>query len=92
MTKATEAGLTLFALLAVYFALYTQVIPSPQKFQQEILPFLPWWALVAFGSYALFTLGWGIITFKTKKDKYEELKVQIEEAKQFYRSKGIELD
>lgn len=92
MTKATETGLTLFFLSAIYFALYTGVIPSPAKFHDEILPFLPWWGLVTFGAYALLTLGWGIVTFKDKKDKYEELKIQIEEAKAFYKSKGINID
>ncbi|EDK46019.1 hypothetical protein PVL30_003923 [Lodderomyces elongisporus] len=92
MTKATETALTLFALSALYFALSTGVIVSPKLFHDEILPYLPWWGLVTFGSYALFTLGWGIITFKDKKDKYEELKLQIDEAKAFYSSKGISLD
>ncbi|KAI5955103.1 hypothetical protein KGF54_001664 [Candida jiufengensis] len=92
MTKASETALTIFALSSIYFALYTQLIPSPTIFYYEILPFLPFWALVSFGSYALFTLGWGIFTFKDKKEKYEELKIQIEEAKAFYKSKGIDID
>ncbi|EAZ63505.1 hypothetical protein PICST_51616 [Scheffersomyces stipitis CBS 6054] len=92
MTKATEAGLTLFAVTAVYFALYSGVIPTGQKIHDEILPYLPWWALVTFGSYALATLGWGVFTFKDKEDKYKELLVQIDEAKKFYKSKGLDLD
>ncbi|CAI5759453.1 unnamed protein product [Candida verbasci] len=92
MTKATETGLTLFALSAIYFALTTGVIPTPTKIHDEILPFLPWWALVSFGAYALSTLGWGIVTFKDKEDKYKELVIQIEEAKQFYKQEGIDLD
>ncbi|KAI5965779.1 uncharacterized protein KGF55_001142 [Candida pseudojiufengensis] len=92
MTKATETALTIFAISSIYFALYTKLIPTPQIFYNEILPFLPFWALVSFGSYSLFTLGWGIITFKDKSNKYEELKIQIEEAKAFYKSKGIDID
>ncbi|ODV81747.1 dolichol-phosphate mannosyltransferase subunit 3 [Suhomyces tanzawaensis NRRL Y-17324] len=92
MTKATEAVLTVFALSAVYFALYSGVFPTPKTFHDEILPFLPWWGLVTFGAYALGTLGWGIITFKDKEDKYKELLVQIDEAKEFYKAKGIKLD
>ncbi|CAL1198793.1 unnamed protein product [Candida parapsilosis] len=76
MTKATETGLTLF-FYSQFILLYTGVIPSPVKFHDEILPFLPWL---------------GIVTFKDKKDKYEELKLQIEEAKAFYKSKGIDID
>ncbi|KAK6203476.1 dolichol-phosphate mannosyltransferase subunit 3 [Scheffersomyces amazonensis] len=92
MTKATEAILTVFALSAIYFALYTGVIPTSDKIHEEILPYLPWWGLVTFGSYALGTLGWGVLTFKDKEDKYKELLVQIDEAKKFYKSKGLNLD
>lgn len=92
MTKATETGLTLFAVSAIYFALYSKLIPLSDKLYEDILPYLPWWALVTFGSYALATLGWGIVTFKDKEDKYKELVGQIEEAKEFYKSKGIDLD
>lgn len=92
MTKATETALVLFALLAVYFALYTETLPSPAVFQTEILPFLPWWALVSFGAYALGSLGWGVLTFKDKEEKYQELLVQIDEAKAFYKTKGLVLE
>ncbi|EGW35113.1 uncharacterized protein SPAPADRAFT_131507 [Spathaspora passalidarum NRRL Y-27907] len=92
MTKATDAALTLYTLVAIYFASYVGIFPLPQKVHDEILPYLPFWGLVTFGSYALATLGWGIVTFKDKEDKYKELVGQIDEAKQFYKSKGIELD
>lgn len=92
MTKATETALLLFALSAIYIALYTGVIPTTTTFKQEILPFLPWWGLVTFGAYALGTLGWGVYTFKDKEDKYKELLGQIEEAKTFYKEKGVELE
>ena len=77
MTKATETGLTIFALSAIYFALITGVIPTPAKIHDEILPYLPWWGLVTFGSYALSTLGWGIVTFKDKEHKYKLKKQKI---------------
>ncbi|RLV89549.1 hypothetical protein JA1_005125 [Spathaspora sp. JA1] len=92
MTKATDAALALYTSVGIYFALYVGVFPLPQKIHDEILPYLPFWALVTFGAYALSTLGWGIYTFKDKEDKYKELVEQIDEAKQFYKSKGIELD
>lgn len=92
MTKATETALAFFAASAIYFALYSGVIPVPTKIHDEILPFLPWWALVTFGAYALGTLGWGVFTFKDKEDKYKELLIQIDEAKEFYKDKGISID
>lgn len=92
MTKATETALALFAASAVYFAMATGTIPTGEFFQTEILPFLPWWALVTFGSYALGTLGWGVLTFKDKEGSYRELLQQIDEAKTFYKEKGLDLD
>lgn len=92
MTKATETFVVLLALSAIYFALYTRTLPSPEKFHSEILPYIPYWCLVTFGSYSLATLGWGVLTFKDKEAKYEELLKQIDEAKSFYKSKGLQLD
>lgn len=92
MTKATETFVLFLALLAVYFAFYTRTLPSSDKFHSEILPYIPYWGLVSFGSYSLATLGWGVLTFKDKEEKYTELLGQIDEAKQFYSSKGLQLD
>ncbi|EGV61829.1 hypothetical protein PSN45_000514 [Yamadazyma tenuis] len=92
MTKATETLLALSAVGAVYFALLAKVIPSPQLFHQEILPYLPLWAVVSLGSYSLAVLGYRVFSFKDKPEKYKELLVQIDEAREFYKSKGIDLD
>ena len=92
MTKATDTLLVLFAASAIYFVLYSGVIPTSAKFHDDILPYIPWWSLVTFGSYALATLGWDVFTFKDKVDKYEELVVQIDQAKEFYRKEGINID
>lgn len=92
MTKATETALAFFAVGAVYFALITGTIPTGELVQNEILPYLPWWALVTFGSYSLATLGWGVLTFKNKEGSYRELLQQIDEAKTFYKLKGLDLD
>lgn len=92
MTKATDALVFFFALSAIYFALLSGVIPTPQLFHDDILPYLPWWGLVTFGAYALSTLGLGVLTFKDKPQKHKELLQQIDEAKKFYAEKGINLD
>lgn len=92
MTKATETFVALFAVSSVYFALVTGFVPTPKLISEEILPYLPWWALVAFGAYALGTLGWGVLTFKNKEESYKELLGQIDEAKAFYAKKGLVLD
>jgi dolichyl-phosphate mannosyltransferase polypeptide 3 len=73
MTKATETFRAVFVLVSVYIALFTGAIPSSETIQKEILPVVPFWVLVAFGSYALGTLGWDVMTFKNKPEKYHEL-------------------
>ncbi|KAM9928480.1 hypothetical protein OXX59_001810 [Metschnikowia pulcherrima] len=92
MTKATETFVAFFAVGAIYFALVSGLIPTGELIHDEILPYLPFWALVTFGAYALGTLGWGVLTFKNKEGSYRELMQQIDEAKAFYQSKGVDLD
>ena len=91
MTKAFETVVYVFAISAIYFALTTGTIPTSETFQSEVLPVLPWWALVSFGCYTLFSLGYGVYVLEDKKDKYVELKEQITEAKTFLKAKGVEV-
>lgn len=53
---------------------------------------LPFWALVSFGSYLLFKLGWGVFTFNDVPAAYDELMGQIDEAKRDLRKKGVDVD
>ena len=34
---------------------------------------IPWWALVTFGSYSLWSMGWGLWSFRDCPDALEEL-------------------
>ncbi|KZV89625.1 hypothetical protein EXIGLDRAFT_695432 [Exidia glandulosa HHB12029] len=34
---------------------------------------LPWWTLVSFGSYALWTLGWAMLSIRECPEAYDEL-------------------
>ncbi|GMF02978.1 unnamed protein product [Ambrosiozyma monospora] len=92
MTKAAETVLTLFTLSAIYFALLFGVIPTSELVQNEILPVVPWWALVSFGAYALGSLGLGVFTFKDKEDKYKELLLEIDEAKAYLSKNGVDVE
>ncbi|PRT53370.1 Dolichol-phosphate mannosyltransferase subunit 3 [Wickerhamiella sorbophila] len=89
MTKATQALVFFIALHVVWFLILTGHIPTSPRFQEEVAPLLPWWSMVAFGSYALGTLGYDLLTFKDKPKKYAELMQQIEEAKADLKTKGI---
>ncbi|GMG20929.1 unnamed protein product [Ambrosiozyma monospora] len=92
MTKAAETVLTLFTLSAIYFALLFGIIPTSELIQNEILPVVPWWALVSFGAYALGSLGLGVFTFKDKEDKYKELLLEIDEAKAYLSKNGVDVE
>jgi dolichyl-phosphate mannosyltransferase polypeptide 3 len=58
------------------------------------IPFqkLPFWAIVSFGSYLLFKLGWGVFTFNDVPQAYDELMKEIDEARVDLRSKGVDVD
>ena len=53
---------------------------------------LPFWALVSFGAYLLFKLGWGVFTFNDVPEAHKELMLEIEVARKELRSKGVDVD
>lgn len=89
MTKAIETVKLLSILTAIWLVLNSGIVPLPSTVQNEIIPVLPWWALVSAGSYALFALGYGVVTLNDKPEKYSELMNQIEEAKADLKRSGI---
>ncbi|KAF5095147.1 hypothetical protein D0Z00_003252 [Geotrichum galactomycetum] len=73
MTKAAQTLAALITAVVVYLTLYLGIIPTSQIIQNEILPVVPFWSLVAFGAYALGTLGWGVYSFQDKEAEYKVL-------------------
>lgn len=53
---------------------------------------LPFWALVSFGSYLLFKLGWGVLTFNDVPEAHKDLMREIDLARKELKSKGIDVD
>jgi len=47
---------------------------------------------VSFGSYLLFKLGWGVLTFNEVPNAYKELMGEIDMARKELKSKGIDVD
>ncbi|KAI5782615.1 dolichol-phosphate mannosyltransferase subunit 3 [Geopyxis carbonaria] len=92
MTRATQTISLLLLVSSLYMAAFLGLIPFPDKIQTEIIPVLPFWLLVSFGAYLLFSLGWGVFTFKDTEDAYKELVQEIDEAKRDLRAKGVEVD
>jgi len=92
MTRATQT-ISLFLLLSsLYLAAYLRLIPFPEKVQEEIIPVLPFWAVVSFGAYLLASLGWGVFTFQDKEEDYKELMKEISMAKTELRAQGVDVD
>jgi dolichyl-phosphate mannosyltransferase polypeptide 3 len=52
---------------------------------------LPFWALITFGAYLLFKLGWGVFTFNDVPEAHQELMSQIKEARAELRAKGVDV-
>jgi len=92
MTRATQTTSTLIALVSAYLALFFEYVPLSPKIQQEVVPVLPFWALVTFGAYLLFKLGWGVLTFNDVPEAHKELMAQIEHARKELKAKGVDVD
>ncbi|EJD42759.1 dolichol-phosphate mannosyltransferase subunit 3 [Auricularia subglabra TFB-10046 SS5] len=75
--------------VGIYVALMCADLPEPASL---ILPVLPWWLLVSFGSYSLWTLGWAMLSFRECPEAYEELTKEVEQAKQDLRRRGVDVD
>ncbi|KAF7367489.1 Dolichol-phosphate mannosyltransferase subunit 3 [Mycena sanguinolenta] len=84
---------TFFASLwaLVFFQVFS--IPGlDEAAVMQIWPVIPWWLLVTFGSYSLWSLGWGLFTFRDCPEAYHELMHEISQAKEDLRTRGLVLD
>jgi len=93
---AVRPPLRIILSFAVFcLLLWLDILPIPfisDQVKAEIVPVLPWWGLMSFGSFCLWTLGWGIATFGDCPEAYDELMVEIKLAKDELRSKGVRVD
>jgi len=92
MTRAAQTISILVVIGSIYLALLSGYAPLPPKVQDDIVPVLPFWALVSFGAYLLFKLGYGVLTFRDVPEAYAELMGEIETAKKELRAKGVTID
>ncbi|KDQ15591.1 hypothetical protein BOTBODRAFT_108134 [Botryobasidium botryosum FD-172 SS1] len=95
MTRA-QRFFTLSSAFALAYGLvffsFIQIPLLSQETQDQIIPVIPWWLLVSFGSYSLGTLGLGLLTFGDCPAAHQELLHEISEAKNDLRSRGISVD
>ncbi|XP_006453869.1 hypothetical protein AGABI2DRAFT_189216 [Agaricus bisporus var. bisporus H97] len=95
MARAHRVLLYASVAAILYFLAFFQLISVPlvdPNISELLLPVLPWWLLVSFGSYSLWSLGWGLYTFRDCPDAYTELLGEISKAKNDLRSKGVTVD
>ncbi|TXT05041.1 hypothetical protein VHUM_03861 [Vanrija humicola] len=79
----------------VYLVLLFGILPVPflaAETAAEILPVIPWWLLVAFGSFSLSSLGLGLLRFNDTPEAYESLLREVAQAKNELRDQGVEVD
>jgi len=85
----------LLGSMVIYVLLWLDILPTPlisTERKNQIIPLLPWWALISLGSYCLWTLGWGVCTFGDCPEAYEELMGEITQARDELRPKGVRVD
>ncbi|KAL8673732.1 MAG: hypothetical protein Q9168_001839 [Polycauliona sp. 1 TL-2023] len=92
MTRAQQTISLALLVTSVYLAFALHLVPVGAKIQEGIIPFLPWWSLVSFGSWLLFKLGWGVFTFNDVPQAHKELMAEIEMARKDLRANGIDVD
>jgi len=92
MTRAQQTISIGLLVTSLYLALFLQLVPLPELVQTEIVPVLPFWALVSFGAYLLFKLGFNVMTFNDVPEAYNELMSEIDLAKTDLRRLGVDVD
>ncbi|PWN34261.1 dolichol-phosphate mannosyltransferase subunit 3 [Meira miltonrushii] len=95
MTTRAQRFFTSAAILsAIWLLLLLDILPFPlidHTAKQEILS-IPWWILVSTGSYLLFQIGWGLWTFNDVPKAYDDLMIDIKNAKDYLGSRGVNID
>ncbi|KAK0202935.1 dolichol-phosphate mannosyltransferase subunit 3 [Desarmillaria ectypa] len=95
MARAHRVAIFSLISVALYLLVMLQFFSVPfvdDAVVQEIIPMVPWWLLVSFGSYSLWSLGWGLWTFRDCPEAYTELMTEISQAKNELRAKGVTMD
>ncbi|KIJ64251.1 hypothetical protein HYDPIDRAFT_90699 [Hydnomerulius pinastri MD-312] len=95
MARAHRVAVYSSAFLTLYLLAIFSFVPVPlveADISAQILPLIPWWLLVSFGSYSLWSLGWGLFTFRDCPEAYHELLKEINDAKNDLRGRGVTVD
>ncbi|OQD64430.1 hypothetical protein PENPOL_c007G08632 [Penicillium polonicum] len=76
----------------LYLSLFLGLVPLNETVQTEVIPVLPFYALIVFACYLLARLGVAIFTFNDVPEAHAELQKEIELAKVELRQGKVEVD
>ncbi|KAL2866826.1 dolichol-phosphate mannosyltransferase subunit 3 [Aspergillus lucknowensis] len=92
MTRAQQTLSVVLLVSSLYLSLYLGLIPLNETVQREIIPVLPFYALISFGCYLLGRLGTAIFSFNDVPEAHEALQAEIEQAKAELRKANVDVD
>ncbi|KAF3406379.1 hypothetical protein DPV78_000823 [Talaromyces pinophilus] len=92
MTRAQQTVSILLLLSSLYLALYLGLVPINETVQTEIVPVLPFYALIVLACFLGARLGYMILTFNDVPHEYESLQKEIEQAKIELRKANVDVD
>ncbi|KAI0035157.1 dolichol-phosphate mannosyltransferase subunit 3 [Vararia minispora EC-137] len=95
MTRGIRVAAWAGILSVIYLLALFSYIPVPlltEEQTEQVLPVIPWWLLVSFGSFALWSMGHGLYSYRDADQAYTELLAEISQAKAELRDKGVSVD
>ncbi|PLN81199.1 dolichol-phosphate mannosyltransferase subunit 3 [Aspergillus taichungensis] len=92
MTRAQQTISVLLLVSSLYLVLYLGLVPLNTTIQKEVIPVLPFYALISFGCYLLGRLGLAILTFNDVPEAHQELQKEIEQARTELRKANVDVD
>ncbi|QKX54909.1 uncharacterized protein TRUGW13939_01999 [Talaromyces rugulosus] len=92
MTRAQQTVSALLLLSSLYLAIYLGLIPINETVQNEVIPVLPFYALIVLACFLGARLGYMILTFNDVPEEHESLKKEIEQAKAELRKLNVDVD
>ncbi|KAH6565816.1 hypothetical protein BASA50_008378 [Batrachochytrium salamandrivorans] len=96
MGRALRFALSTLAFTAIWVVLLFHSITLPgldiPPTVDKIVPMIPLWVIVSFGSYSLANIGWALFTFGDCPAAQVSLLKEIHSAKMDLRSSGVSID
>ncbi|KAK9360145.1 dolichol-phosphate mannosyltransferase subunit 3 [Lipomyces starkeyi] len=92
MSRLQKTVYVVVTVIAAYIILNLGIILLPTTAQTQILPVLPWLALVSLGAYALASVGWAVYTTNDRPEAYKAPVKDVPALKRELRQRGVEVD